>query len=936
MKSSKLQQELTRYALKMGLISDIVVVEARAATPPPTRVMFPDENSVVQFVLNELLHHETSFVRLKGSAGKMVSCALRLTDPDTLSRRLFPLSQRHIVAPSNLGIAARILAAFAPYSAYFPQSLYRSAAYPQLLRDVTVALVAAGMSKDSNVTLGSIAQVLYAVALHMIGDSHIAANIGLVEVEGGASSAMVLHQILAAFMLLGMGRFWSDPGDSSVLQLQLVLSPGKSKFFAECMPLILSAATGRLTEGGMSWSSASDEPIRLASVLLPGSVSNAAFLLLLLLHAILRDFDGYVADASLGPDLMVQSKAKLLLRIVCPALMERYAPLGQVGGNAQLPSPSPACGSLIKDAEASRSLWRSVRRSFKAADSTLNTCMQATCRVANKGPASFRNGTGTCKRVGLRNLGNTCFANSCLQLLFCCTRFVDCVIRSTLATITALSGTGRHLQLQTPELAPLCVGLLFAEMRYRQQRDPGLAVDPDYLVNNLPPPFNARTQQDASEVAKILLGFLEEASITQQTSSAPSATEMDMRAPEQDGSGERMERKSSGGLVAKWFQACAEVLTTCDLCGTTTSMRTPCWDLSVPIPKAPSSIAHHDASAGCNGPPTEPGQPACCSRSFEHRHLQTLVQAAFDPRIDEETLSGQNQFQCDHCNAKVDARRRTQLVRGTADLPLPPYLTVQLNRFDFSRSLMNYTKISLPVEVPRRLFVPVSTFSDTPVKPKTKRCRSGSPPRDDDTTSADAGDGDCDEKCGTASPHPQEKLEMVSYRLLGFVVHCGSTPNSGHYYSVVRGLRAEGPPAATAGSMDSAFAAADEQWFACDDSNVTLLDPSVVDRILDGETGALSHLDTPYIAVYESAPSSAPRSGSDVDDGEDPLGLIPQWLAAMFDQNMAKARGYGSVISTIDRSGGSSGDGAGGRSGPSPGPSYRKGGSGFGGGRLVS
>jgi len=175
------------------------------------------------------------------------------------------------------------------------------------------------------------------------------------------------------------------------------------------------------------------------------------------------------------------------------------------------------------------------------------------------------------------------------------------------------------------------------------------------------------------------------------------------------------------------------------------------------------------------------------------RGLQDLVDQQHHPMRNIELLHGNDQFQCDICQKKTDATRQVVATRA------PPYLTVQLNRFAYSKTRHQYAKLLNPVTIGDDLRLPVSN-------------------------------GNAD------SLHDAAQVQHVAYRLVSVVVHSGPTMQNGHYYSLVRARETE-------------------QWFVCDDSHVELLDPTVTTRIFSGQGGTYGPQDKAYLLMFERRPA---------------------------------------------------------------------------------
>lgn len=147
-----------------------------------------------------------------------------------------------------------------------------------------------------------------------------------------------------------------------------------------------------------------------------------------------------------------------------------------------------------------------------------------------------------------------------------------------------------------------------------------------------------------------------------------------------------------------------------------------------------------------------------------------------------ETLQGEQKYYCENCCSKQEAQKRMRIKK------LPQMLALHLKRFKYVEQLSRYTKLSYRVLFPLelRLF----NISD------------------------DAVNGD--------------RL----YDLCAVVVHCGSTPNRGHYITIVK---------------SHAF------WLLFDDDIVDKIEPSTIEDFFGlSECGIQKNSESAYILFYEA------------------------------------------------------------------------------------
>ncbi|KAK2100728.1 Ubiquitin carboxyl-terminal hydrolase 47 [Saguinus oedipus] len=203
-------------------------------------------------------------------------------------------------------------------------------------------------------------------------------------------------------------------------------------------------------------------------------------------------------------------------------------------------------------------------------------------------------------------------------------------------------------------------------------------------------------------------------------------------------------------------------------------------------------------------------------------HL-TACEEALHAFIQPEILDGPNQYFCERCKKKCDARK------GLRFLHFPYLLTLQLKRFDFDYTTMHRIKLNDRMTFPEEL--DMSTFIDVEEEksPQTESCTDSgaenegschSDQMSNDFSNDDAVDeGICLEtNSGTEkiSKSGLEKQELANYdsrskpgplpnsliyELFSVMVHSGSAAG-GHYYACIKSF-------------------SDEQWYSFNDQHVS-------------------------------------------------------------------------------------------------------------------
>ncbi|XP_024527691.1 ubiquitin carboxyl-terminal hydrolase 26 [Selaginella moellendorffii] len=196
------------------------------------------------------------------------------------------------------------------------------------------------------------------------------------------------------------------------------------------------------------------------------------------------------------------------------------------------------------------------------------------------------------------------------------------------------------------------------------------------------------------------------------------------------------------------------------------------------------------------------------------------LEESLDDYLNEEKLSGENQYFCEYCKARVDATHSTKLRL------LPPVLNFQLKRFVFN------LKTSTKKKVTSKFMFPKVLDMERRVSPVTS---DGSPG------------------------------EPAHYDLFAILMHKGNMASSGHYVVHIRDERTG-------------------QWWQFDDEEVTMLgsnplgEPtSKLDKVSPDRDDNLLMSPDAYMLMF-SRRTSTPRVA------EEPVRSIPEFLKAEVDE----------------------------------------------------
>ncbi|CAJ1430787.1 unnamed protein product [Effrenium voratum] len=263
-------------------------------------------------------------------------------------------------------------------------------------------------------------------------------------------------------------------------------------------------------------------------------------------------------------------------------------------------------------------------------------------------------------RVGLENLGNTCFMNAGLQCL------------SHIEPFAAFFLSGRYaseVNTSNPLGSKGQLASLFAELQQVLWQSERPAQNPSEIKQRLakiaPHLFQGYEQQDVQEFLAFCLDGLHE-DLSRVTQRLPPVTEKEEQADERSCAGRSEEfaaalawmryLERSKSFLVDLMQGQLRSSLHCLHCGNRSRKFEPFMYLSVPVTQDMSTVSD-----------------------------------AMREYVKEEVLTGNERWFCERCKAKVDARKKIDLWQ------LPPVLVVHLKRFEFDARSGWFRKITTPL-----------------------------------------------------------------------------------------------------------------------------------------------------------------------------------------------------------------------------------------------
>ncbi|XP_053711605.1 ubiquitin carboxyl-terminal hydrolase 38 isoform X5 [Synchiropus splendidus] len=396
-------------------------------------------------------------------------------------------------------------------------------------------------------------------------------------------------------------------------------------------------------------------------------------------------------------------------------------------------------------------------------------------------------------KTGLVNLGNTCYMNSIIQILFMATDFRRHVLSLNLNGSNTLM---KKLQ------------LLFAFLAHTQR---AAYAPKSFLESSRPPWFNAGSQQDCSEYLRFLLDRLHEEEKTLQIlgssklkDDAPAHANGDepvdqTAIEESDESSSAVELKSeSRTLIERTFGGRLVTGIRCTHCNSVSEKEEPFTDLSLAF--CPSTTAlpadrpSEESKVRCQGSVNggseilEPGSAKVLTSNVQSVlpsseppvSVPDLVNYFLAPEI----LDEENAYFCDKCSSLQRAEKTIKVVSA------PEYLILTLLRFSYDAKCHVRRKILDNITIPTLMRLPVHDPALPSLRPPpTSSLLQVDPPEDTENLAKklkpSQKEDDESERLDGAEQMNHAGLSVLSvpYVLSSVVMHSGVSSESGHYYS---------------------------------------------------------------------------------------------------------------------------------------------------------
>ncbi|XP_018608158.1 ubiquitin carboxyl-terminal hydrolase 47 isoform X2 [Scleropages formosus] len=204
------------------------------------------------------------------------------------------------------------------------------------------------------------------------------------------------------------------------------------------------------------------------------------------------------------------------------------------------------------------------------------------------------------------------------------------------------------------------------------------------------------------------------------------------------------------------------------------------------------------------------------------------VEEALQAFIQPETLDGPNQYFCERCKKKCDARK------GLRFLHFPYLLTLQLKRFDFDYTTMHRIKLNDRMTFPEEL--DMSPFIDVEDEsPQTESCTDSgaenegschSDQMSNDFSTDDAVDEGICLDSASSTERVLKPKSLLTFELFSVMVHSGSAAG-GHYYACIKSF-------------------SDGQWYSFNDQHVSKITQEDIRKTYGGSSGSRGYYSSAF------------------------------------------------------------------------------------------
>ncbi|XP_053247019.1 ubiquitin carboxyl-terminal hydrolase 47 isoform X2 [Podarcis raffonei] len=218
-------------------------------------------------------------------------------------------------------------------------------------------------------------------------------------------------------------------------------------------------------------------------------------------------------------------------------------------------------------------------------------------------------------------------------------------------------------------------------------------------------------------------------------------------------------------------------------------------------------------------------------RPYGSNQAFASVEEALHAFIQPEILDGPNQYFCERCKKKCDARK------GLRFLHFPYLLTLQLKRFDFDYTTMHRIKLNDRMTFPEEL--DMGSFIDTEDEsPQTESCTDSGAENEgschsDQMSNDFSNDDGVDEGICLESNSAAERISKAAseknsllYELFSVMVHSGSAAG-GHYYACIKSFT-------------------DDQWYSFNDQHVSKITHEDIKKTYGGTSGSRGYYSSAF------------------------------------------------------------------------------------------